>query len=36
MKSTENEERLDREEVKDGSRESDERKEAIKRLKTSK
>ncbi|CAH3144364.1 unnamed protein product [Porites evermanni] len=32
--STENEERLDREEVKDGSRESDERKEAIKRLKT--
>lgn len=34
--STENEERLDKEEVKDGSRESDERKEAIKRLKTSK
>lgn len=34
--STENEERFDKEEVKDGSRESDERKEAIKRLKTSK
>ena len=34
--STENEERLNKEEVKDGSRESDERKEAIKRLKTSK
>ena len=34
--STENAERFDKEEVKDGSRESDERKEAIKRLKTSK